>query len=454
MLILWTGGNTSFNGFPNLASFVAKDAFLPRQLTRRGHRLVFSNGILILTVLSIALLVATDASLSALVAMYAIGVFVGFTMAGAGMVKHHLRVRQQGWRHKIAINGGAAVLSFAIVAILATVKFTQGAWLVVVTFPLLFVVLVHLHRIYTDEQAELEHNVQIAVEAPILKRHAVLVFVERLDLASARAIQYARSLSPEEPRAVHFVLDTRVSRELEEQWTGLGLSRISLEVLECPDRRLVRAALELVAEIASDGQTEVSVLLPRRGFEGLLGRVLHDRTGDRIAAVVSQVPNVSATIVPYPLGKRRRFVLPERAVSPGGAEGLAQRPTAPGGGHAGRREGEPSGRPVEVFAGGAPPGTTPIGDLQWRQRARVAGRIRSVRVQPGAGVSSLEATLVDSTGQLLLVFQGRRLVPGIEPGAQLLVEGMVGERSRRTAMINPSYTILSSASDSDGSAEP
>ncbi|HUZ21397.1 MAG TPA: amino acid permease [Acidimicrobiales bacterium] len=452
MLILWTGGNTSFNGFPNLASFVAKDAFLPRQLMRRGHRLVFSNGIIILAVLSIALLVATNATLSSLVAMYAIGVFVGFTMAGAGMVKHHLRERQQRWRRKVAINGGAAALSFAIVAILAVVKFTQGAWLVVVTFPLLFLVLIHLHRIYSEEQAELEHNVQHAVEAPTLKRHAVLVFVERLDLASARAIQYARSLSPDEPRAVHFVLDTRASRELEEQWTRLGLSRVSLEVLECPDRRLARAALELVAEIAGDGQTEVSVLLPRRGFEGVLGRVLHDQTGDRIAAVVSQLPNVSATIIPYPLGKRRRFRLPEGADILAAAEARAA-VSARGEGAQIEVARAPGEAATAGLHAGALPGTTPIGELRWRQRARVAGRIRSVRVQPGAGISSLEATLVDPTGQLLLVFQGRRLVPGIEPGARLLVEGMVGERTRRTAMINPSYTLLSSATDSDSSRE-
>ncbi len=104
--------------------------------------------------------------------------------------------------------------------------------------------------------------------------------------------------------------------------------------------------------------------------------------------------------------------------------------------------------PAAVGRGGdgasPPPGTTPIAALRPRQRARVAGRVRSVRVQPRAGISSLECTLVDDTGQLLLVFQGRRLVPGIEPGARLLAEGMVGERARRPAMINPSYTILAS----------
>ena len=108
MLILYTGANTSFNGFPNLASFVAEDAYLPRQLTRRGHRLVFSNGIIILATVSLALILVTRANLTSLVALYAIGVFTGFTMAGAGMVKHHLTHREQGWRTRSGSTGSPA----------------------------------------------------------------------------------------------------------------------------------------------------------------------------------------------------------------------------------------------------------------------------------------------------------------------------------------------------------
>ncbi len=424
MLILWTGGNTSFNGFPNLASFVAQDAFLPHQLTRRGHRLVFSNGILILGVLSLALIIGTGASLTVLVAMYAIGVFVGFTMAGAGMVKHHLRERERGYRYKIAINGGTAVLSLLIVGILATVKFTEGAWLVVVVFPILFVALLRLHKQYQEETAALERGAAAAAAAPVLRHHTVLVLIERLDLAAARALQYARSLSPEEPRAVHFVVDVRAAHELEEAWTRLGLSRVSLELIECPDRRIARAALELAAEAARDGETEVSVLLPQRVLPGPMRRIFHSRTGERVAALLSQLPNVAATVIPFEI--ERRFHLPEVT-----GEDLAagtEVVTAP---------------PADLlFPGGAPPGTTPMGALRARQRSRVAGRIRSVRVQPGAGVSSLECTLADDTGQIDLVFQGRRLVPGIQPGVKLLAEGMVGERGRRLTMINPHYTIL------------
>jgi amino acid transporter len=494
MLILWTGGNTSFNGFPNLASFVAEDAFLPRQLTRRGHRLVFSNGIIILAVLSAGLLAVTRASVSALVAMYAIGVFVGFTMAGTGLVKHHFTYREQGWRHKSLINGSAAVLSALIVGILAVVKFTQGAWLVVVIFPILVTVLIRLHHQYEEEKGELEENAARACEAPVLRRHVVLIFVERLDLATARAIQVARSLGPTEVRAVHFVLDTAASRQLEEQWSRLGLTQLPLDLVDCPDRRLTRAAMELVVETASDGQTEVGVMLPRRVFEGLWRRVLHDRTADRIAGHISQLPNANATIVPFPLGKRNKELVPWKAGGPRGVGSLRLAPSdaprgrrgrnAPAGPVAGAAtptaEGAPAGPsprrhpPADGLpdpgdaaastaaspagAATAPGGggmgrlgvpTVPIASVVWRQRARVAGRVHSVRVQPGASLTSLECTLSDGTGSMVLVFQGRRRVPGIEPGAKLLVEGMVGEKGKRPAMINPVYQILAGA-DSPG----
>ncbi len=144
--ILFTGGNTSFSGFPFLASFVAEDAFLPRWLTKRGHRLVFSNGIIVLTVVSLTLLLVVGATVNALIPFYAIGVFTGFSMAGFGMVKYHLRHRERGWRRKLVINGMGGAYTALVVAIFAVVKFTEGAWLVVVVFPILVFALIRLNR--------------------------------------------------------------------------------------------------------------------------------------------------------------------------------------------------------------------------------------------------------------------------------------------------------------------
>ena len=265
-LILILAANTSFTGFPFLVSFVAEDSFLPRKLTVRGHRLVFSNGILLLAGASIALLLATDAKVAALIPMYAIGVFTGFTMAGAGMVTHHWRHREQHWRKSVAVNAVAAVVCAIVVVVFAVAEFTQGAWVVVVIMPLIVFALVRMNREYRVEDAILEEGAAVeACEAKVLRRHVVVVLVDRIDLATARAIQYARTLTPDDLRAVHFNIDQKRAELLIARWQQLGLARLPLDVIDCPDRRLGRAALELAAELA-DGETEVSMLLPRRSY--------------------------------------------------------------------------------------------------------------------------------------------------------------------------------------------
>jgi amino acid transporter len=208
--ILFTGANTSFNGFPALANFVAGDRFLPRQLAKRGHRLVFSNGIVVLTVLSVALLVATGGSVNALVPFYAIGVFTGFAMAGYGMTKHHLTHRERGWRHKLAINVSAGVISTVVVGIFAVAKFTEGAWLVVVVFPLMVFVLIRLNREYRAEAAILEKFRTDRPDRVRYARHRVFALVNGLDLAVLEALRYGRGLRADELTAVHFVVDTRL----------------------------------------------------------------------------------------------------------------------------------------------------------------------------------------------------------------------------------------------------
>ncbi len=155
-LILYTGGNTSFNGFPFLANFVAADAFLPRWLTKRGHRLVFSNGIIVLAVLSCALLAGAGANVNSLVPFYAIGVFTAFTMAGFGMAKYHHTHREPHWRRKLVINFSAGVTSLVVVAIFVLVKFTEGAWLVVILFIIGVPALIRLNREYGMEAQVLE----------------------------------------------------------------------------------------------------------------------------------------------------------------------------------------------------------------------------------------------------------------------------------------------------------
>jgi amino acid transporter len=216
--ILFTGANTSFNGFPALANFVAEDRFLPRQLAKRGHRLVFSNGIVALTMLSVALLVATGGSVNALVPFYAIGVFTGFAMAGYGMTKHHLTHRERGWRHKLAINVSAGVISTVVVGIFAVAKFTEGAWLVVVVFPLMVFVLIRLNREYRAEAAILEKFRTDRPDRVRYPRHRVFALVNGLDLAVLEALRYGRGLRAHELTAAHFVVDAAHAARLRKRW--------------------------------------------------------------------------------------------------------------------------------------------------------------------------------------------------------------------------------------------
>jgi amino acid transporter len=302
--ILYTGGNTSFNGFPALASFVAGDRFLPGPLMKRGHRLVFSNGIITLTALAVVLLVITGGSVNALVPFYAIGVFTGFSMAGYGMTHHYLKHRQGGWRSKVAVNLSAGILSTVVVGIFAVAKFTEGAWLIVVVFPLLVLALMRLNREYRAEASVLKMSLTERPDVARYARHRVFVFVDSIDLAEVEALRYGNGLHADELVAVHFILDPVRAAQLRERWEHFGL-RTTLRMVECPDRRLNRAAQDLILEaLRENPDTKATVLLPRRTYAPLVGRLLHDRTAEQIARVISRIPGATPQIVAYDVRSR------------------------------------------------------------------------------------------------------------------------------------------------------
>ena len=218
-LILYTGGNTSFNGFPFLTSFVAEDSFLPRWMMKRGQRLVFSNGIIVLTVLSVTLIAVVGANVNALVPFYAIGVFTAFSMAGFGMARYHIRVKEPGWRHKLVINFSAGVMTSIVVVIFAWVKFTEGAWLILLIFPIMVFVLIRLNRQYRAEAGALQTIGDRRASGrgpsqPNYSRRVVVIFVDDFDLSTIAAMRYAKGLRPTTLRAVHFVIDTDQAEQL------------------------------------------------------------------------------------------------------------------------------------------------------------------------------------------------------------------------------------------------
>jgi hypothetical protein len=162
--------------------------------------------------------------------------------------------------------------------------------------------LTRLNRQYKSEAKELAADVRAAAEAPVFRRHTVLLLVDELDKSAAKGIQYARSLSPDEVRAVHVAVDLQKAEQLMNEWLRLGLTRFPLELVDCPDRRIVRAVLEVVYEAMADGRTEVTVLIPRRQYRRFWHRLLHDHTSEAIAKALSRVPHANVTFVPYQLG--------------------------------------------------------------------------------------------------------------------------------------------------------
>ena len=451
-LILFTGGNTSFNGFPFLTSFVAEDSFLPRWMTKRGQRLVYSNGIIVLTVLSVALMAAVGSNVNSLVPFYAIGVFTAFTMAGFGMAKYHTTHKEPGWRHRRVINFSAGVLSAIVVVIFAVVKFTEGAWLIVIIFPIMVVALILLNGEYRAEADVLKgigerRAAGVPPNQPNYTRRVVIVFVDDFDLSTIAALRYARSLRPTTLRAVHFVIDTAQAERLRAAW--LPDRNVSLEFVDCPDRRLARAAAELVSYEAETPGTQVTAILPRRSFSPLFGRLMHDRTADKMAGVVSRIPNAAATIIPFDVQARVATIQQRQA------EGLQAVPVPDRSPQelldkqASVKASEPDNLPG---AGGydrptPPPGTDQIGTLTQPGRATVEGRVRVVEIRPVEHNTVLAVEISDSTGDLTALFYGRSRIPGLMCGGKVRLRGQVGisragQGGGGPVMVNPAYELL------------
>ena len=421
--ILFTGGNTSFSGFPFLASFVAEDSFLPRWLAKRGHRLVFSNGIIVLTIVSSILLIVFGATVNALVPLYAIGVFTGFAMAGFGMARYHKRVKEQGWRRRRIINTVGGIYTALVVVIFAVVKFTEGAWVIVILFPLLVYGLIQVNRRYRVE-AEVLENIggRKPPDPPNYTRRTVLVFVDEFNLATIAALRYARGLRPTDLRAVHFVIDQERANELRDAWLRADRG-IPLDLVDCPDRRLTRAAAELVAEEACQPGTHVTVVLPRRSYPPLLGRLLHDQTADKIARVVSRIPRSAATIIPFDV-EARLEVLHERQATQNVKVAPAEAKI--------RQHERPAVRA----------GVTPIASVSRNGRATVEGRVHSLEIRPVDHSCVLACQVVDASGEITALFYGRTHIPGVEPGSMIQLRGRVGIKDSAAVMVNPAYELL------------
>jgi amino acid transporter len=451
-LILFTGANTSFNGFPALANFVAEDRFLPRQLTKRGHRLVFSNGIIVLAILGIALLIGTGGSVNALVPFYAIGVFTGFTMAGFGMTKHYLTNRGPAWRAKVAVNLGAGLTSLIVVGIFAVAKFTEGAWLVVIVFPLLVLLLMRLNREYRAEAAILE---ELRTDRPDQVNYAyneILVFVNSVDLAVFEALRYGRSLRGDKITAVHFLIDEMKAAQIQRRWEHFDI-QVPLLIVNCPDRRVTHAAQEQVVKVLrARSNTSVTVILPRRSYAPLLGRLLHDRTADKISDAISRIPHAAATIIPYDVQSRIRQAFPDLAEErvTRWLEGLRDRVESI----------DPAARDAARIDD-ADAGKLAISGLISGHRAVVDGVVMDIKAgsdaREGKGDGPDErvriVTLRDDTGEMRLKLTERSADTKLSVGQRIEVVGKARQIGHRPVhMVDPAVTILDPADGDTGPA--
>ena len=298
-LILILAANTSFADFPRLLFFMARDGFVPRQFGNRGDRLVYSNGILILGGLAALLIVAFGGDTHALIPLYAVGVFISFTLSQSSMVRHWIRSRESGWRWRAVVNGLGAATTGVVMLVIAATKFTHGAWLVVLLIPVLMVAFFSVNRHYRAVAGQL--SLERVREEPAFT-HTVLVLVGDLHGGVVRALRYAQSLSPT-ARAVYVEMDPDKTRTLEEKWGKWGCG-VPLVVLTSPYRSLLGPFVEYLDHIQSQGENHmVTIVLPEFIPARWWQQLLHNQTALLIKGSLLFRKNVVVTDVPYHLAR-------------------------------------------------------------------------------------------------------------------------------------------------------
>jgi amino acid transporter len=292
-LILVLAANTSFADFPRLASFHAGDSFMPRQLTKRGHRLVFSNGVIGLAVAASLVIVVFQASVTRMIPLYALGVFTSFTLSQAGMARRHLRLREKGWKLGLSINGAGAVSTFLVAIIIAVVKFSKGAWIVVILVPLLVFILTRVNRTYEAEDADLMEGLA-RIRRPLPMRHLGILVVEAVDSKTLHALRYGLTIRPGALRAIH--LDADGSGEIVRREWEARVARVELEVVRCTRADRAECLAEYVRPLV-DGSHQVTVVLPGPSKLDAWQRLRVGRSWRGLVERIRDLPDVSLAVV-------------------------------------------------------------------------------------------------------------------------------------------------------------
>jgi amino acid transporter len=426
--ILVLAANTAYADFPRLSSIIAADGFLPKQFANRGDRLVFSNGVVFLGATASVLLIAFGGVTSALIPLYAIGVFTSFTISQAGMFVHLRKAGQKG-RSLISAVGSVATAFVAI--IVATTKFTDGAYLPIIIVPGVIWTFKSIRRHYDRIDQALALDVTALPRQP--DRHTFVVLVSRVHRGVLEGLNYARSLRPDHLTALH-VADGSDHTRIEKEWESLGLD-IPLDIIDSPYRDLTEPVEAYLDALERRWVTDrITVVIP----EFVVGvtsvaNLLHGQSALGLKLALLDRPNTIVTSVPFHITEHRPS-RGEAVVSTSGGP-----PSKPGL-HASLDELERS-RLSRRFDG-ASDGRTTITATPERVPIKVAGEVTASRVVPRAGSPSLEITVSDGSGTVLAVFNGRRRILGIEPGRAIIIEGVGRLDGNQLVLVNPAYTLL------------
>ena len=296
--ILTLAANTAYADFPRLSSIIASDGYLPRQLANRGDRLVFSNGVLVLALSASALIIAFGGKTNALIPLYAVGVFLSFTLSQAGMVRHHQKEREKGYRRGIAINAVGSVATLIVLLIVASTKFTSGAWVPLVVIPVIVLFFKSIKRHYTT----VADGLRVTPDYKSRRmNHTVVVLVGGIHRGVLDALAYAQSLHPNHLVAVSVVSDEEDQERLERQWDEYSLD-VPLEFVYSPYRELARPVMTFIDELDARFENDIiTVVLPEFVVRHWWGNVLHNQNALLLKGRLLFRKGTVVTSVPYHL---------------------------------------------------------------------------------------------------------------------------------------------------------
>ena len=310
MAILFLAANTSYAGFPRLAFVLARDGLMPRQFMNRGDKLVFSNGIIGLTVAAIVVILIFNAQTHRMIPLYAVGVFLSFTLSQSGMVRHWFKLRTPGWRRRAIMNGIGATLTAVVSVVIVITKFVHGAYLVVIAVGLLILVFYVVRRHYAriayflepQTPAQLERLGQVAVSRP---RTTVVLFVSKVNELTARSLALGRGLSPDDFHAATIASDPEQVLSLQRTWRDMDIN-LPLVVVDSPYREFIRPAVDYIKSLGPGPDHTVTVIIPEFVVEHWWENFLHNQNALRLKGALLGVPWVVVISVPFHISAQQR----------------------------------------------------------------------------------------------------------------------------------------------------